>query len=88
MDLLNNESRTEEWNRMMRTVTKVTPLVKQFPWIINIARKLPIGVAHSIIPNLTGVLQLHRVGSFRVFPPYLTIDLFIVIRCFFSSPSK
>ena len=85
-NIQNNERRAEEWNRTMRTVTKVTPFVKQFPWIINIALKLPIGLVHSIMPNLTGVLQLHHVGCFQKLPPYHITDLFIEIRCCLSLP--
>ena len=44
MDLLDNDRRAEEWNRTVCTVTKVTPFVKQFPWIINVDKKLPISV--------------------------------------------
>lgn len=62
MDLQSDERRAEEWHRTIRTVAKLTPVVKQFPWVTDVVRNLPVGAFKMIMPDLAGVQQLHHVS--------------------------
>lgn len=61
MDLQSDERRAEEWHRTIRTVAKLTPFAKQFPWVIDVVRNLPVGPFKMIMPDMARLLQLHHV---------------------------
>lgn len=63
MGLQGDERRAQEWNQTIRAVAKLTPLVKQFPWSIDISSILPLGMAHLIMPDFARVLQFRQVSS-------------------------
>jgi hypothetical protein len=63
MDLLGDEQRAKNWQRTIKAVAILTPLVKQFTWIIPIALKLPLGPLRLIVPDLARIVALHRVRS-------------------------
>ncbi|KAL8745009.1 MAG: hypothetical protein Q9190_002823 [Brigantiaea leucoxantha] len=60
MGLQDDDLQAEEWNRTIRAVAKLTSLVKQFPWIINLFKKLPLGMLQRLAPDLARILQLHQ----------------------------
>lgn len=59
--------RAEEWNRTIRAVAKLTPLLKQLACLWPFFGALPVGAIHLIMPDLATLLQLHRV-SFDLIP--------------------
>ena len=63
MGLQDDDLQAEEWNRTIRAVAKLTSLVKQFPWIINLFKKLPLGMLQRLAPDLARILQLHQVSN-------------------------
>lgn len=67
MDLLGDEQRSKNWQRTIKAIAILTPLVKQFTWIIPVALKLPLGPLRMILPDLARIVALHRVCSFAVF---------------------
>lgn len=59
--LQGNNEKMNMWRQTMIAIPKITPLVKQFPWVTNIARRLPLSLLFRIIPDLARLLQLHKV---------------------------
>ncbi|KAL9078853.1 MAG: hypothetical protein Q9157_002223 [Trypethelium eluteriae] len=64
LDLLQNEREAKRWREAISALAMLTPLVRQFPWLIPTAIKLPIPFWNLIYPALGRVVQLHR--DFRV----------------------
>ena len=62
IDLLGSEQRTSEWHRTIKAVAILTPLIKQFTWIIPLALKLPLGPLRAIVPDLARIAELHHVS--------------------------
>ena len=67
MGLQDDETRAEDWNRTIRAVAKLTPLLKHFPWMIGFVQKLPVNLVRVIMPDLARLLQLHCVCVCCVF---------------------
>jgi hypothetical protein len=61
-NLQSNLVNAQQWSRTIRAVAKVTPFVKQFPWIITLVLELPIGVVRFLLPDLARLLDFHRVS--------------------------
>ena len=74
MGLQSDERRAEEWYRTIRAIAKLTPLLKQFPWVIDVFQNLPVGAVYSIMPDLARVLQLRRVSSSQRLLPCLICE--------------
>ncbi|KAL9620050.1 MAG: hypothetical protein Q9160_005428 [Pyrenula sp. 1 TL-2023] len=58
--LQGDEDKMNGWRKTMMAVPKITPLVKQFPWAISIAKRLPLSLLFLVLPDLARLLQLHR----------------------------
>lgn len=63
LDLLDEDRKADEWKRTIRAVAILTPLIKQFTWIIPLALKLPLGPLRMVVPDLARIVALHRVGT-------------------------
>jgi hypothetical protein len=61
LDLLNNEQGAFDWQRTIKAVAILTPLARQFTWIIPLALKLPILPLKLAVPDLARIVMLHRV---------------------------
>lgn len=62
MGLQGNQFRADDWSATIRAVVRITPLVKQFPWIISLALKVPVNVLQLILPDLSRLLRFHGVS--------------------------
>ena len=62
LNLLKDRKKADEWRRTIRAVTVLTPLIKQFVWIIPLALKLPMGLLRMIVPDLARIVALRRVS--------------------------
>jgi cytochrome P450 len=63
LDLLDEDRKADEWKRTIRAVAILTPLIKQFTWIIPLALKLPLAPLRMVVPDLARIVALHRVGT-------------------------
>lgn len=59
--LLLNDQAAHEWQKTIKAVATLTPLAKQFPWIIPLALKCPLKPLQSIVPNLARIVKARRV---------------------------
>lgn len=53
----------KRWHETIEAVGKITPLVKQFPWVIPVAKKLPSTIVDFFLPALGRLLSYHFVSS-------------------------
>ncbi|KAL8963661.1 MAG: hypothetical protein Q9193_000105 [Seirophora villosa] len=60
LGLLGSEQRSDEWRRTIKAVAVLTPLIKQFTWIIPLALRLPLGPLRWVVPDLARVVALRR----------------------------
>lgn len=68
LDLLKDDRRANDWKKTIRAVAVLTPLIKQFTWIISIALRLPLGLLQMLVPDLARIVALRRVGrTWRLF---------------------
>lgn len=63
LDLLKQDKKADEWKRTIKAVAVLTPLIKQFTWIIPLALKLPLRPLQMVVPDLARIVALHRVGT-------------------------
>ena len=63
LDLQRASQKAEDWRRTMGALPQITPLIKQFPWIVTVAMKLPKIILHFAVPHLARLLALHRVSD-------------------------
>lgn len=61
-DLIRSEQAASEWLRTIKAIAGLTPLVKQFTWIIPIALKLPLAPLRAVVPDLARIVALRMVG--------------------------
>lgn len=50
-----------DWKKTMSALPQISPLVRQFPWIVALSFKLPHWVVRWTVPNLARLLSLHKV---------------------------
>ena len=62
MGLQDDYDRAKSWSCTMRALAQLTPLIKQFPWLINLVQKLPSNIIRPWLPNLARVVFLIRVS--------------------------
>lgn len=62
--LLSDDDKAVNWKRTIRAVAILTPLVKQFTWIIPTALKIPIRPLEMVVPDLARIVKLRRVWLF------------------------
>ena len=63
LNLLQEDQKADEWKRTIKAVAILTPLIKQFTWIIPLALKLPLSPLRVVVPDLARIVALHRVGT-------------------------
>ena len=61
LNLLASDQAAINWQKTIKAITLLTPLVKQFTWIIPVALKLPLRPLQMIQPDLARINALHRV---------------------------
>lgn len=61
LGLLKDTKRALEWKTTISAVAALTPLIKQFPWIIPVVKSVPISVLRCCVPDLSRVIELHKV---------------------------
>lgn len=62
LDLLSNEQAAAEWKRTTKAIAVLTPLIKQFTWIIPTALKIPLVLLRLVVPDLARIVALRLVG--------------------------
>ena len=67
--------KSRSWTKTMDAVGKITPLAKQFPWIVPIALNLPLSIVQVLNPDLARLIQLHKVRILRIVALNLLMSL-------------
>ncbi|KAL8908998.1 MAG: hypothetical protein Q9207_000449 [Kuettlingeria erythrocarpa] len=60
LGLLNCERKAEDWRRTITAVAILTPLIKQFTWVIPLVMKLPLAALRIVVPDLARIVALRR----------------------------
>lgn len=70
LHLLKNEQKASNWQSTIKAVAILTPLARQFTWIIPLALKLPMRPLNFALPDLARIVKLHRVcnNAYLFFP--------------------
>ena len=63
MHLLQNEEYAKEWQKTIAAVAFLTPIAKQFPWLIPAALKISVGFWMMVAPPLGRIVKLNRVSA-------------------------
>jgi hypothetical protein len=56
----------KQWQRTIEAVGRITPLIKQSPWLISAAAKVPLAIIESLLPDLGRLLSYQNVGILEV----------------------
>ncbi|KAH6662817.1 cytochrome P450, partial [Halenospora varia] len=62
LDLLKHRKKAINWQKTIKAVAVLTPLARQFTWIIPVALKLPMLPLRMGVPDLARIVKLHRVS--------------------------
>ena len=62
MNLLEDPQRAKNWRRTIEAIASLTPMIKQFPWLIPIVRRLPHMFLRGVAPRLARLLSLQTVS--------------------------
>lgn len=65
LHLLKDEEKAKDWQKTIAAVALLTAIVKQAPWLITVALKLPVGFWMTIAPPLGRIVRLNRVSAFQ-----------------------
>jgi hypothetical protein len=78
--LQKDDAAAQDWSQTIRAVARITPFVKQFPWIIDVAIRAPVPLVRLVLPQLSRLLDFHHVSFIfsRVEPAYFN-ELTVVI---------
>ena len=89
MGLQKDRHHAGNWNQSIRAVASMTPIAKQFPWIISWTQRVPIKIVRLFLPRLARLLQFHRVGieMFLNMTPFLVKDLYTLLIFGYASNS-
>lgn len=63
LNLLENDQAAKDWQNTIKATAKLTPLVKQFTWIIPFALRLPLIPLQIIAPAVARFVALRRVRN-------------------------
>ena len=63
LNLLEDESKAKDWQKTIVALAVLTCVVKQAPWLIPIALKLPIELWMTILPLLGRIVRLNKVSD-------------------------
>ena len=66
MSLLDSEIRAKEWHSTIRAIAILTPLVKQFTWIIPLALRIPLVLLRFVVPVLARIVVLRKVKDSEI----------------------
>jgi len=61
--MLEDWDRAEAWANTIKTMGSLTPIIKQFPWIIKLAKKLHRGLLSWLSPLVTVVVSVFDVST-------------------------
>lgn len=78
-DLLRNPQDAQEWKNTIGAISRLTPLIKQFPWLIPLARRLPLTLWNFVLPDLARALMLHRASRSHL-PIYISLMIAFAAR--------
>ena len=62
MNLLEDPQRAKDWRLTINAVSSLTPLIKQFPWFIGVAKRIPHLFLRALVPRLARLLSLQMVS--------------------------
>lgn len=62
LGLLYSTKQAHGWKKTIGAIAILTPLAKQFTWIIPMALKVPVALLNAVVPSLGRIVQLHRVS--------------------------
>ncbi|PQE05659.1 cytochrome P450 protein [Rutstroemia sp. NJR-2017a BBW] len=65
-NLQKNRTLAVEWSSTIRAVAKMTPLMKQFPWMMTAGLYIPISVLQLLMPEFSRLVQYHKVSLMTV----------------------
>lgn len=78
MNLLEDSEIASNWKLTINAIASLTPLIKQFPWIIPVVRRIPGWFLRTILPKLERLLSLQEVGALsRSIPACLSTRIFV-----------
>ncbi|KAL9013251.1 MAG: hypothetical protein Q9173_002036 [Seirophora scorigena] len=60
MNLLEDSEMASSWKLTIKAIASVTPLIKQFPWIIPVVRRIPGWFLRTLLPKLGRLLSLQE----------------------------
>lgn len=60
-DLQMNEQSARKWWLTLKAVSKMTPTAKQFPWLLSLGQKVPLGLIRVLKPEMAGLLEIQEV---------------------------
>lgn len=63
MELLMNPQKAVEWKKSIVALLHWTPVVRQLPWIILTAKKLPVYIIRPLFPELAHVVNIFKVSG-------------------------
>ena len=61
-ELQKNPILAQQWSTTIRAVAQITPLVKQFPWLIKVALNTPLVLFRLVLPDLARLVEFHQVS--------------------------
>jgi hypothetical protein len=76
--LLYSTKQAHRWKETIGAIAILTPLAKQFTWIIPMALKVPVALLNAVVPSLGRIVQLHRVSHLRALK---FIILCVILQC-------
>jgi hypothetical protein len=62
-DLLDDETKADEWHRSIRALATTIPYARQFNWIIPLSQKIPLALMKIVAPGLARVAGMHHVST-------------------------
>ena len=63
LDLLKDDRKAKEWKKTIKAIAILTPLIKQFTWIIPLALRIPLRLLRLAVPDLARIVALRQVSS-------------------------
>lgn len=63
MKLLDKEQNAKNWQKTILALANLTPAVKQAPWLISFALKLPVGLLMMVYAPLGRVIKMNVVSD-------------------------
>jgi len=61
LKLTGDKQRAHDWKKTIYSVAFLTPLAKQFTWILPLALKLPVFLLQATMPSQGRLVELYRV---------------------------